>query len=231
VSPEDGVSRYEADPTQGPACAIAAGAGTIFRNYLVPFPDGSTGQTRERQIDCLADLGLMLGNSDGELWTMKNGYALFTEAGLERVNQVLESASEHERDSLRAALRVGTHWDVDVTDCEPGHVVSQVYCSAIPVAYNHLAVASKAWQPIATLVLEAAYEATLHAAVVNQSTSGSNVVYLTRLGGGAFGNDLRWIHSAMARAFTLAREWGLDIRVVTMAKPDPALRELAHEFT
>src|SRR5207248_8249126 len=34
VSPEDGVTRYSYDHTQGPACAIAAGAATIYRNYF-----------------------------------------------------------------------------------------------------------------------------------------------------------------------------------------------------
>lgn len=36
VTPEHGVTRYQSDATQGPACAIAAGAGTIYRNYFVP---------------------------------------------------------------------------------------------------------------------------------------------------------------------------------------------------
>ena len=36
VTPEDGVTRYQFDPTQGPACAIAAGAATIYRNYFAP---------------------------------------------------------------------------------------------------------------------------------------------------------------------------------------------------
>ena len=35
VAPESGVGGYENDPTQGPTCAIAAGAGTIYRNYFV----------------------------------------------------------------------------------------------------------------------------------------------------------------------------------------------------
>ncbi len=34
VTPEDGVTRYESDRTQGPACAIAAGAATIYGNYF-----------------------------------------------------------------------------------------------------------------------------------------------------------------------------------------------------
>ena len=36
VTPEDGVTRYAYDRTQGPACAIAAGAATLYRNYFVP---------------------------------------------------------------------------------------------------------------------------------------------------------------------------------------------------
>jgi hypothetical protein len=55
VTPEHGVTRYQYDPTQGPACAIAAGAATIYRNYFAPV-DGGQGQTAARQIDGLADL-------------------------------------------------------------------------------------------------------------------------------------------------------------------------------
>ena len=43
ITPEHGVSRYAQDRTQGPACAIAAGAGTMYRNYLVPV-NGGIGQ-------------------------------------------------------------------------------------------------------------------------------------------------------------------------------------------
>ncbi len=56
VTPEHGVTRYQHDRTQGPACAIAAGAATIYRNYFVPV-GGSYGQTTDRQFDGLADLG------------------------------------------------------------------------------------------------------------------------------------------------------------------------------
>ena len=60
VTPEHGVTRYQHDRTQGPACAIAAGAATIYRNYFAPV-GGSHGQTTERQFDGLADLGETLG--------------------------------------------------------------------------------------------------------------------------------------------------------------------------
>src|SRR5436190_12134980 len=69
VSPEDGVTRYVDDHTQGPACAIAAGAATVYRNYFVPVA-GQVGQTRDRQIDCLRDLGAALDNETHDLWTM-----------------------------------------------------------------------------------------------------------------------------------------------------------------
>jgi hypothetical protein len=47
VTPEAGVGIYEQDHTQGPACAVAAGAGTIYRNYFVPL-NGQRGQTAAR---------------------------------------------------------------------------------------------------------------------------------------------------------------------------------------
>jgi hypothetical protein len=62
VTPEQGVTRYQHDATQGPACAIAAGAATIYRNYFVPVGDG-IGQTRERQLDGLADVGVSLAGA------------------------------------------------------------------------------------------------------------------------------------------------------------------------
>ena len=53
ITPEQGVGIYEGDETQGPACAMAAGAGTIYRNYFVVV-NGHPGQTTTSQIDCLA---------------------------------------------------------------------------------------------------------------------------------------------------------------------------------
>ena len=48
--PEFGIECYAFDNTQGPTCSIMAPAATAFRNYLVPFPDGSIGQTTTKQI-------------------------------------------------------------------------------------------------------------------------------------------------------------------------------------
>ncbi len=62
-------------------------------------------------------------------------------------------------------LRIGVHWDVEATDgvTGMGHTVSQAFCSALPVAYTN--VPSGPWRGFASLILEAAYEATMWAAV------------------------------------------------------------------
>jgi len=137
VTPEQGIGIYENDPTQGPACAIACGAGTIFRNYFVEV-DGQQGQSEGKQVDCLADVGEALGNVDQKLWKMRNGYALPTSKGLSEVVVKLRGMSELELDELRQKLKIGIHWDTQVTLHGGKHLVTQVYCSALPVAYSNI---------------------------------------------------------------------------------------------
>jgi hypothetical protein len=233
VRPEDGVTRYQHDPTQGPACAIAAGAGTIYRNYFVPV-GGESGQTAKRQLDGLADLGVALGDALGRpvdaLWEMRNGYALCSQEGLAAIGTHLRAASAAETDALRALSRIGVHSDVEVTDGEGprGLIVSQAFCSALPVAYTSVALIL--WQPFAELVLEAAYEATLWAAVLNARRGASNIVLLTRLGGGAFGNDDAWIDAAMRRALTKVQNFSLEVRLVSFGAPSPSMLALEKAF-
>ncbi len=213
VNPEAGVTGYAHDLTQGPACAMAAGAGTIYRHYLVPLPGGA-GQTAERQLNTLADLGAALGHGEAPLWEYRNGYALCTHAGLARIRSHLAAADAAEGERLRGLLRIGLHWDVEVIDAEtaPGPCVTQAYCSAMPVAYGDPP--ASAWEPIARLVLEAAYEATLLAGILNARRGRSNRVLLTRLGGGAFGNDPTWIDAAIDRA--LARVGGCGLAILAV---------------
>ncbi|HRZ52796.1 MAG TPA: hypothetical protein P5284_06440, partial [Candidatus Contendobacter sp.] len=64
------------------------------------------------------------------------------------------------------------------------------------------------------LVLEAAYEATLLAGILNARRGVSNRVLLTRLGGGAFGNDPTWINDAINRALARVGDCGLQILAV-----------------
>ena len=227
VTPEDGVTRYENDPTQGPACARAAGAGTIYRNYFAPVGK-HIGQTREHQIDTLADLRSALPG--GERIAMRNGYALADSGTLQTIKSTLDVASSAELDALRSRLRIGLHWDVEVTanGAPQDQCVSQAYCSALPVSYNR---DSNLWQPFARLVLEAAYEATLLAGVINAVRPGEkNSVYLTLLGGGAFGNEREWILDAIRRALDSVRGQALDVCLVSYGHVPADLKTLAADF-
>ena len=111
VTPERGVGIYESDPTQGPACAIACGAGTIYRNYFAPVGD-SIGQSADIQIDCSSDLGISLGNAGGRLWSMQNGYLFPTNDGLNEISTKLQQSTEDELDDLRGDLRIGLQWRI-----------------------------------------------------------------------------------------------------------------------
>jgi len=231
-TPEDGVTIYQCDGTQGPACAMAAGAATIYRNYFAKV-GRRLGQTKDRQLDGLADLGAALRErlapDVGELWSMVNGYALAHRPGLDAITRVLEGSKPNEIDELRGHLQIGLHWDVEATDAgHPFPVVSQAFCSALPVAYSQHG--SQHWARFACLVLEAAYEATLWAAALNAQRDGSNIVLLTSLGGGAFGNDESWIEAGLVRALKLASGFDLDVRLVSYGAPSPAFLRIEQMF-
>ena len=212
VTPECGVGIYEHDFTQGPACAIAAGAGTIYRNYFVDI-NGRIGQTADNQIDCLSGIAKLFDNSKQRLWKMVNGYALPSAEGLEEINRKLESMDEAALDAVRQALQIGLHWDTQVTLGDASHTVSQAYCSAMPVAYTPHT--KELWAPLAKIVLEAAYEATICAAILNVDRNRNNRLFLTRLGGGAFGNNPDWITNAISRSLELYSDSGLDVAIVS----------------
>jgi len=223
ITPEQGVGIYEHDRTQGPACAIAAGAGTIYRNYFV-FVDGQIGQSESNQIDCLADVGSALENSAGRLWKMQNGYALASQDGLIEISKRLRTSSESEIDRLREKLRIGIQWDTQVTLNQCKHLVTQTYCSALPVAYSDHP--RSLWAEFARLVLEAAYEATICTAILNAKRNGNKRVFLTLLGGGAFGNETYWIIGAIHRTLNLYENADLDVAIVSYGSSKSYVQDL-----
>jgi hypothetical protein len=234
VTPEDGVTRYQYDQTQGPACAIAAGAATIYRNYFLPVA-GGIGQTAKRQLDGLAAVGEALSGAVGrpiaDLWHMRNGYAMCSREALDAISTHLAVLQPDQADALRGMLSIALQSDVEVTDTasDQGQLVSQAFCSALPIAYTN--VPSRHWTPFASLVLEASYEATMWASVLNAQRGASNIVLLTLLGGGAFGNESEWIIDAMRRAMGVVSSFDIDARIVSYGVPSREILELAEEFT
>ena len=227
VTPEQGIDRYEFDLTQGPACAIACGAGTIFRNYFVEV-NGQIGQSAHNQIDCLELIGRELKNEELNLWKMKNGYALINQNGLLKINKIIAGFSELERERLKQKLKIGVQWNTEVTKSITKHKVSQVYCSALPVAYSHIE--SFYWEYFARVILEATYESTLFAAIMNMKNNKSNKVYLTLVGGGAFGNEEYWILESLQKSIRKFKNVPLDIKIVSYGESNPNLINCLNEI-
>ncbi|GAB5404905.1 MAG: hypothetical protein Aurels2KO_31360 [Aureliella sp.] len=209
ITPEDGIGIYETDWTQGPACSISAGAGTIYRNYFANV-NGHVGQTRDNQIDCLEDVGRHFGR---DFWQMENGYCFPTASGLQQIENRLANCSSQELDEIRAKLRVGVQSQTQVTVDHAVHFVSQVFCSALPVAYSNIS--NSQWDHFPRLVLDATYESTFHVAVQNLEETVCRKLYLTLVGGGVFGNRSDWILSAIARSLELFAWADLDVRIVS----------------
>lgn len=134
------------------------------------------------------------------------------------------------RGTLRGRLAIGLHRDVQVTDVREAErrLVSQAFCSGLPVRYG--GGPTSQWEAFARLVLEATYEATLLAAVEQATAGGSNIVLLTRVGGGVFGNDDAWIDDAIVRAIGLVEHAGLDVRQVGNGRVHPSSRAIAERF-
>ena len=226
-TPEHGIGIYEYDTTQGPACAIAAGAGTIYRNYFATV-NNQIGQTTDNQIDAIQDLGIALGNTNHQLWKMKNGYVLTNRTALIKIQEQLSHMNEDELDALSSKLRIGIQWNTEVTVDNCGHLVTQTYNSALPVTYN--SVETEIWKDFARLVLDASYEATFHAALLNYSKTDNNRVFLTLLGGGAFGNNVDWISTAIQRSLQKFKEKPLEVHIVSYKCPNPCVQKILSFF-
>lgn len=233
VTPEDGIAGYEHDHTQGPDCALACAAGTLYRNYLLPMPSGAVGQSAGEQLDTLDSLGRALGNDAAGYWRVRNGYSTLGAGGpdaLRRLGALLDGACDDDAEALRGCVRVGLQQDVGVTWASrwarPREEVRvhQVYCSALSLGAYAGGVPPSLWRPVGTLVLDAAYEATLWAAVL----AGSPRVFLTLLGGGVFGNPPEWIAAAIGRAVARLEAAGarLDVTLLHFRSVDEGARAL-----
>lgn len=235
-TPELGVAVYEHDKTQGPACAVACYAGTVYRNYLVPFPatggagggavvvtcvdNVQRGQTADRQLNGLADVQQYLAMEaqagqfhQDRFLRVINGYTDSTDSALQALNDLSRTGRVH--DQMISLIRVGVQEATHVTAAPPLRsaprpVVTQVYCSALSIAYAPQVHDRDLWRNCALAVLTAAYEATLLVGVLEAlrrvGVQQQNVeplrvpVFLTKVGGGAFGNDAQWIVTAILEA-------------------------------
>eukprot|EP01035_Chromulina_nebulosa_P029557 gene29557-39184_t len=235
VTPEDGITDYIYDYTQGPNCALACAAGTLYRYLLVSTCilevnnrlyllnisrnyfhqvrregyEDQVGQTADNQINNLEDVErFVLLKTGKRFWNVRNGYTFSSVESLQALSMVLETIPPSE---ITDRIRIGLHTNVGVTDADGDVRVSQAYCSAMSCSYS--GIDNDHWKSIASLALDGAYEATILSALLQssqQKNAGSSItteVYLTFVGGGVYGNDQAWIAEAIGRALAIAMRY------------------------
>ena len=271
VRPEDGVTGYATDRTQGPACAMACPAATVYRNYF--YNGRGQGGGSAMQLDTSRHVGDVVGNERQRYWVMSNGYLLPAPGGGHGLAQLSNRlrAEPGLHDKARGAAQASAHWPLPPSASSGAPPLSRIprarrwacsgtqkwrrpaarrlrtgarrssaprspsptrTASAKPSGSRSPACSSRRrmsrpyWCPpppsrrhaIPRAHARARWRRRTRASQVGASLAlhrGTRVtVYLTSLGGGAFGNPPEWIVKAMSRALDQCANMPVDVRLV-----------------
>ena len=215
ITPEHGITMYQHDHTQGPACAMVCPYGTLYRNYFSMPESGEFDggpQTSVNQKNTLDELEKFLGVN----LIKKNGYN--------------HPRSTIDADTIETKLKISVpnnffkaiklvkyfiqHNTPVVNDQGVAlHNVSQIYCSALPISYFPEIFGSR--NAFASMILHAVYFATLAQAAIMAIKEKRRVkVFLTRVGGGVFANPPHLINAAIKNAVSYFEEYPIDVFMV-----------------
>ena len=224
VIPENGITDYTYDNTQGPACSLATAPGAVYRNYFcdVKTLEGKIqqGQTKDCQINNLIDIQTYLKKVYGsEFITVKNGYTESSVENLNKLNTYIVNDKEL-KNILINKLKVGVHSDLEVVFKnkweilnKPDFLVTQVYTSALSIGYSNIW-EPEAWYPLAEIILNATYEAVIYLGIINFKKTNNPKIYLTLIGGGVFQNPPKLICKAIKRALKIAEKHKYPIEII-----------------
>jgi hypothetical protein len=235
VTPQAGITSYYGDPTQGPECAIMCPFGTLYRNYFC-MPSASTNEqpadksintnpqtgidaavdgSVNNQINTLAEL--MKKTTEFNKLTFQNGYIIANDqVQLDAINKYL-STPENFWNAMMAIKYVIQEDTPVVNAVGDGqildHIVSQIYCSAYPVAYSKLR--PEQYYLLSSMILHAVYYSTLAYAVSRITPDEPRKkVFLTRVGGGVFKNENYIIDTAIYNAVSHFIAYPIDVYIV-----------------
>lgn len=265
-SPENGITGYTMDKTQGPCCAVTCSPGTVVRNYFAfdknpkdsavfDFLQGETidkeeddndpnePQMKNRQINCLDKIDALIGNNNEKYFTVKNGYTNSTNTKLADLDRFLDETPGI-LEKMAENFCSGVQFDSEVVAPNFGNnivfsedpmykiLVTQAYNSAISVSYSN---ASKiSWKRFACFILDCAYEFTFYVAVLNalkhKGKDGSKKLYLTKLGGGVFGNSDSWIVASIRKALKKFKHLGLEVYIVNYGAVEPLYKNIGENL-
>jgi hypothetical protein len=187
---------------------MACPAAIVYRNYFA----NEAGASVDKELDCLEMLGELVNNKDEKYWSMSRGFCLpLLDTNLVKLSTTIANDADFER-KVEEKVQVGVHWSTEVSG--GSHDVSQVICSALPVAYMKSKPASD-WEGFAASLLEAAFDATLTVAAILAAQEGKRKkVFLTAVGGGELGNRQKWICQALDKALHTHEKEPLDVMLV-----------------
>jgi hypothetical protein len=217
VIPEQGITMYKDDRTQGPACALACPYATLYRNYFsMPGDKPQSGirdssQNTSDQINALEEFEKMSGIT----LRKENGYFYPKDATEAKKINVYLTDPEHFWNSVKL-VKYFIHEDTPVVSAIDGYVVqnvAQIYCSALPLDYKRDEL--DGCPLFIKMILCAIYYATFAQAVVMAQTKKERVkVLITGVGGGVFGNPKQVINAAINSALTFFKDYPIDVYYV-----------------
>jgi hypothetical protein len=226
--PENGITNYINDKTQGPACCLACPIGTYYRNYHCL--NGDQPQTENDQINTLYKLSKELGNSNEEYFTIENGYLTLNGDQSKALGKKLKSSRFNTYENIEKHIldniQIGVQEDTEVVgkgnfnnyqvlkyekDLKNKIVVSQVFCSTL--SFNGYNKHNTTNDTLAKYILQAQYEATLWYTFLNAFYTKNNQVYLTLVGGGVFDNEYTWIYEAIERAIKIMKDNKIPLEI------------------
>jgi len=217
-SQNDFTEKYYLDCTQGPAASVSTAPAAIARVHA-PFADRHTpvsewSQTKTKQLNTLENMKEHFPVMNGYV-TLTGDEPVFPESNSFEYLQLMWKSMicYHRRCQVTSGHR--TQNILEKIEHNFSHTVDQILCAAINInqglngAINQRA---KDIENRCRFILELAYHSTYLSAIVNNR----NHIFLTLVGGGAFGNNKEWIYDAILSAH---RRWGIhasSLRLVTL---------------
>lgn len=216
-SPEDGITGFVSDKTQGPVASISAAPGTVQRIHYV-FYDKKTKpdtwrQTETHQIELLDKTPLKCVHGYVDL-NQKNPDQATIDAAYKQIKIGLQKDTQ-----VTFGLMLG---DKHIPINDPKQIIHQVFTAAVNCGNTSGSTNLKIYKGsngteeqkkaihIAKRILDAAYEGTIKAAYA----FGKKKVFLTLIGGGAFQNQLSWILDAINKNIPFIKEKGLEVHLI-----------------
>jgi hypothetical protein len=209
--------RYYIDVTQGPIASISAGAAAIARVHA-PFaenvkPVNEWSQTKTKQVNTLEGVS--------KHFPITNGYVTLTgeepsfppRHSMEYFQLLLKSSICYHK---RCQVTSGHHNNRGLEKTQdPSQTVDQILCAGLNINQGLSGAINRRIPNVETkcrFVLDLAYHSTYISAIVNHRSH----IFLTLVGGGAFGNKLDWIYDSIISAHQRWGKQNTSLRKVTL---------------